>query len=134
MEAIPMGEPTGEASGLRILIVDDNVDCVETTATLLTLYGHAVHKATSGGDAVTALTDRQFDVVLLDISLPGMTGHDLARWIRSQTLVRRPVLIALTGHGDEANRQRSAECGIEHHLLKPVDPHYLKDLLVQIAG
>jgi CheY-like chemotaxis protein len=100
----------------------------------LTLFGHAVQTAISGGDAVTALTKQRFDVVLLDISLPGMTGHDLAKWIRNQTHLRRPVLIALTGHGDEATRQRSAECGIEHYLLKPVDPHYLNDLLVQIAS
>jgi CheY-like chemotaxis protein len=118
--------------GLSVLVVDDNVDCAETTAVLLSLFGHTARTATTGAEAIGAVCQQQFDVVLLDISLPGLTGHELATWIKGQTHLRQPVIIAVTGRADEATRRKSTECGIEHHLLKPVDPQYLKELLSRI--
>jgi CheY-like chemotaxis protein len=135
MERLPAPESgdRGEPRRLRILVVDDNVDYADSTALLLGLYGHSAQTATTGPAAVTALTSEHFDVVLLDIGLPGMTGNDLAKWIQTQAWERPPILIAVTGHGDAATRHLSAESGIAHYLLKPVDPEYLKQLLDRLT-
>jgi CheY-like chemotaxis protein len=125
---------SSEGRGLRVLVVDDNVDCAETTAVLLSLFSHSARIAMTGADAIGAVCQQQFDVVLLDISLPGLTGHDRAVWIKGHTHLRQPVLIAVTGRSDDATRRRSTECGIDYHLLKPVDPQFLKELLERIRS
>jgi len=88
---------------------------------LLRLAGHEVDIATDGPQAVRNAVTFAPDVVLLDLGLPHMHGHDVCREIRKRIAPRRPLMIAVTGHGHEEIRQRSAEAGFDAHLLKPVN-------------
>src|SRR4051812_5108096 len=94
-----------KVNGLKVLIVEDDLDCAESTAALLRLVGHHVTTAGNGLTAVTAVVTSQFDVVLLDIGLPGMTGCDIAKWLLSRSTINPPYLVAITGWDDEATRR-----------------------------
>jgi DNA-binding response OmpR family regulator len=118
-----------EEIGLKVLIVEDDRDCAESTATLLRLAGHHVETASNGLTAVTAVVATQFDVVLLDIGLPGMTGCDIAEWLRSQCPLNPPFLVAVTAWADEQTRRKAAACGIDLFMVKPVEPRMLVELL-----
>jgi CheY-like chemotaxis protein len=118
------------STSLRVLIVEDNADCAEALALLLRLDGHDVDTAGDGPTGLEKARDDEPDVVLLDLGLPGMSGLDVARRLREQGAWRKaPLLIAVTGHGQEADRRRSAEAGIDLHLVKPVDPVQLRSVL-----
>jgi CheY-like chemotaxis protein len=110
------------------LVVDDNVDGAESLATLLKLLGHEVHVAHDGPAALLATADVRPEVVFLDIGLPGMDGYEVARRLRRPGR-SEALLVALTGYGQEEDRRRSREAGFDHHLVKPVDPAVLEDLL-----
>lgn len=118
---------------LRILVVDDVRDSAETLAMILRLYGHEVHLAFDGPGALEAAVALRPDIVLLDIGLPGMTGHEVAHHLRAEHGLTNMVLIALTGWGQEEDRRRSREVGIAHHLVKPVDPETLHQLLASLT-
>jgi two-component system CheB/CheR fusion protein len=111
----------------RILVVDDNQDSAEGLAMLLEIYGHEVRIAFSGPEALDAARTFLPDVVLLDIGLPGMDGYEVARQIRAGRKDCR--LVALTGYGQEEDRQRSRDAGFDHHLVKPVDLEELRRVL-----
>jgi CheY-like chemotaxis protein len=112
----------------RILVADDNRDAGETLAILLRLDGHEVHVAIDGLEAVELFGRVKPDVAILDIGMPGMSGHEVARRIRE--LGGAPVtLIALTGWGQRADKERAAESGFDHHFTKPVEPTVLSELL-----
>jgi two-component system CheB/CheR fusion protein len=96
---------------------------------LLRLYGYDVEAAAEGPSALRAVQDSSPDVVLLDIGLPKMDGWLMAKQIREQTGWKRPLLVAVTGYGTQADRLRSQEAGIDLHLVKPVDPQQLAGLL-----
>lgn len=124
--------PRREPAGLRVLIAENYTDNAQTTATLLRLFGHEVRIVTDGP---SALQDAPFfDVVLLEIVLPRMNGWEVARRLREQGNADQPILIAVTGLGQEADRCRSLEAGIDLHLLKPVDPGFLRQVLQRIEG
>jgi CheY-like chemotaxis protein len=114
----------------RILVVDDNVDAATTLSMLLELEGHETTVAHSGPEALTAAERIHPDVVLLDIGLPGMNGYEVAR--RMRDLAPRPTLVAVTGWGAEEDRRQAQEAGFDHHLVKPVDPAALTELLARI--
>jgi PAS domain S-box-containing protein len=105
----------------RILVVDDNADSATSMATLLALRGHQVRTAFDGRSALALLADSIADVVLLDIGLPGLSGYDVAREIRARPDGHRVVLCAMTGYGQDDDRQRARDVGFDHHLVKPVD-------------
>jgi len=105
----------------RVLIVDDNHDGAESLAMLLEFSGHEVHKAHDGEEAVKAAERIRPDIVLLDIGLPIVNGYEACRRIRSEPWGTRMVLVALTGWGQEEDRERSREVGFDKHLVKPVD-------------
>jgi PAS domain S-box-containing protein len=126
----PEGEPAGEPL-CRVLIVDDNPDALETLAVLLRLLGYEVHTAHDGLEAVGAVSVLRPDVVLMDIGLPKLNGHEAARRIRQQPGGNDVVLIALTGWGQEEDRRRSREAGFDHHLVKPAEIDELQRLLVR---
>jgi CheY-like chemotaxis protein len=119
----------GEHRSQRILIVDDNVDAAATLNVLLSSLGYETQVATTGIEALNHAPEFKPDVVLLDIGLPGMDGYEVARRLR--TLVpHRPVkIVAVTGWGQEADRQRSREAGIDVHLVKPIDSGDLQSAL-----
>jgi signal transduction histidine kinase len=113
----------------RILIVDDSRDGGESLAMLLRVLGAEVSLAHSGRQALECVTAFRPDVVLLDIGMPGMDGYEVARRIRANPANRNMQLIALTGWGQDEDRQRSAAAGFNHHLVKPADVDQLRQLL-----
>ncbi len=127
-------KPTRSPPVLRVLVVDDNVDAADSLAMLLRLGGHDVREAHSGPAAVQAAQAYQPGVVLLDIGLPGMDGYRVAERLRQQPETQKAILIALTGYGQESDRQRAREAGFDHHLVKPVDPQRLQDLLAMLTA
>jgi CheY-like chemotaxis protein len=111
------------------LIVDDIRDTAATLAMLLELEGHEVHTAHDGPDALTAARTYRPEVIFLDIGLPGMDGYEVARRLREEEGTREAYLVAMTGYGQEEDRQRSYRAGFDRHLTKPVDPAELHVLL-----
>jgi PAS domain S-box-containing protein len=109
------------ATVLRILVVDDNRDSAKSLAMLLKISGHDMHTAHDGLDALEAAERLRPDVVLLDIGLPKLNGHDVCRRIREQPWGKEMVLIALTGWGQEDDRRKSQDAGFDHHMVKPVE-------------
>jgi len=114
---------------LHILAVEDDQDTAQNLALLLRTEGHEVNIAPDGPTALRSAQVQQPDVVLLDIGLPGMNGYEVARRLYQQKAEKRPLLIAVTGHGEQKDHQQSAEAGIDLHLLKPVDTRQLTDVL-----
>jgi two-component system, chemotaxis family, CheB/CheR fusion protein len=107
----------------RVLVVDDNVDAAESLSLLLQADGHQTELAHDGLAAVEATARFAPDIVLLDIGLPGLNGYEAAMRMRQHNGSRsRPTLVALTGWGQQQDRERAAEAGFDLHLTKPVDP------------
>lgn len=129
----PAERPAGGAAaagsgGRRILVVDDNRDAAQSLAMMLDLRGHETRLAHDGLEALDMASAFLPDVVLLDIGMPRMNGYDAARELRRR-MGRRVRLVALTGWGQEEDRRRSKEAGFDLHLVKPVEPGALMDLL-----
>jgi signal transduction histidine kinase/ActR/RegA family two-component response regulator len=124
------GQPS-QGRALRVLVVDDDVDAAQSLAMLLNLWGHEVYATHDGAAALEAAQAWQPAVVLLDIGLPGMDGYEVARRLRAARGPARPLLVALTGYGQEEDRRRSQEAGFDRHLVKPADPETLEMLLAQ---
>ena len=118
----------------RILIVDDNKDAAEWLATLLSLSGHETHVALDGVDALKAAERISPDAVLLDIGLPRVDGYEVCRRMRAQPWGRELMIVALTGWGQEEDRQKSREAGFNTHLVKPVDEEVLMNLLASLPS
>jgi PAS domain S-box-containing protein len=121
------GETTTRA--LRVLLVDDNRDSADSLAMLLRLAGHEVQVAYDGAEALAIATGFEPDVAVLDIGLPGMNGLQLAERLRDRTQGRPSRLIAVTGYGQDTDRERSREAGFDAHLVKPISPDALLGLL-----
>lgn len=113
----------------RILIVDDNKDSAESLALLMQITGNQTYMAHDGEEAVGAAEKYRPDVVLLDIGLPKLDGHEVCRRVREQPWGKDIVIIALTGWGHEDDRRKSEEAGFNGHLVKPVDYDTLLALL-----
>jgi signal transduction histidine kinase/CheY-like chemotaxis protein len=124
----------GESPRRRILVADDNHDAVESLATMLRLSGNEVHTASNGIEAVALAEQLVPDVVLMDIGMPHLNGREATRRIRDQAWGKSMVVIALTGWGQEADRQLSREAGCDDHLVKPVDFAELERLLGNLCG
>jgi len=111
----------------RILVVEDHAESAEALLELLGMWGYEAHTAGDGEGALDALETLRPDVVIADIGLPGMDGHELARRIRRIRGRDSMLLIALTGYGE--NGSEFAASGFDHHLVKPVDLNNLERLL-----
>jgi signal transduction histidine kinase len=116
-------------AGCRILVVDDNHDAAEATKVLLELGGHEVKMVGDGHEALASAPVFAPDVILLDIGLPMMDGYQVARRLREVAETRASCLIALTGYGQPADRERARAAGFDHHLTKPADPDALLALV-----
>jgi signal transduction histidine kinase len=123
------GDPASAARKLRILVVEDNHDAAESLRLLLELFGCEVAVAHSGPAGVEAATAWRPEVVLCDIGLPGMSGYEVVAALRRHPATATARLIALTGYGQEEDRRRSREAGFDQHLVKPVDPATLREVL-----
>lgn len=117
----------------RVLVVDDNVDGAQSLAMLLEMTGYGTRLAYDGPAAVQAAIDYRPDVVLLDIGLPGLDGYKVAQRIRHQAGLENVVLVALTGYGQDSDRQRSHDAGFDHHLVKPADFNEIEKILLAVA-
>lgn len=120
--------------GLRVLVVEDQYDCAETTAQLLSLWGHAPEVASDGRTALTAAGRSGPDVVLLDLHLPDISGLEVARQLRMLPLSKPPFVVAVTASADDSDHRASREAGIDLHLVKPCDPNQLQRLLRRVQS
>jgi CheY-like chemotaxis protein len=121
-------------SSLRVLVVEDNRDSAEALRMLLEICGYEVAVAFSGTDGVEMAQTARPDVVLCDIGLPGMDGFAVAELLRRNPETAAVRLIAVTGYGQEEDRQRALEAGFDVHLVKPVEPGRLLEHLVCASG
>jgi signal transduction histidine kinase len=127
-------EPSASATAsLRILVVDDNADGVESLAALFTLLGHETRTAQDGQEALEMSKKFDPDVIFLDIGLPRKDGYEVARELRANAATR-PVLVAVTGWGSEDDRRRTAAAGFDHHLTKPVEIETVTRILSGMKG
>ncbi|MEM5438086.1 response regulator [Paraburkholderia diazotrophica] len=103
----------------RVMVVDDSVDGAESMSILLEMLGHEVRVLYDGAAAIAAAPEFRPEVVLLDIGLPGIDGYHVARALRAEPASANALLIALTGYGQDSDRQRTHDAGFDHHLVKP---------------
>ncbi len=122
-----------EATKLRVLVVDDNVDAAESLAALVSIYGYESRVADSGASALALVREFKPALVLLDIGMPGMNGYETARRIRADDPSGQVTLAALTGWGAEDDRIKASEAGFDHHFTKPVGPDTLNGILQLVA-
>ena len=116
----------------RVLVVDDNRDSAQTLALMLELQGHEVRLGFDGAAALTEAHAFAPDIVFLDSGMPGMDGYAVCRALKAG--LGAPLVVAQTGWGDSAQRQRAREAGFDEHLVKPVDLQAVNDLLARLAG
>ena len=130
---VPIKRAQHHAQASRVLVVDDNMDAADMLAVMLQMFGHDVQAVYSGQSALETAVESQPDFVLLDIGLPDIDGYEVARRLREQPRTKDVRLIAVTGYGQDSDRQRSQEAGFDHHLVKPVEAEKLEDLLATLA-
>jgi DNA-binding response OmpR family regulator len=116
----------------RILIADDNRDAANSLAELLRLEGHEVHVAYDGEQALDIFRSVQPDAALLDIGMPHLSGLEVVKAIRGQSSGHSATLIAVTGWGQERDRQVALDAGFDHHLTKPMMPEDIQHLIVRV--
>ncbi len=132
--AVAAARPQPAGHRLRILVVDDNEDSARGLGRLLRRAGHEIALAHDGAAALEVATGFLPDAVLLDIGLPGLDGYEVARRLRTMPGPDRARLIAVSGYGQESDRQRSRAAGFDAHLVKPVDLAALRSLLATIPS
>lgn len=114
---------------MRILIAEDNRDSADSLKALLEALGHEAHISYDGESAVRSAADLRPDVIVMDIGLPGINGYEATRQIRAMKPALPALIVALTGWGQQSDRLKSAQAGIDHHLVKPLDLAALKQIL-----
>ncbi|MEW4570711.1 ATP-binding protein [Tautonia sp. JC769] len=135
---LPWGEDGsrrgGGTDGLRVLLVEDNRDGAALLARVLRHYGYEVRVAHDGASALGIAPDFRPQVVISDIGLPGIDGYELARRLRDQPGLGRPLLVAVTGYGQREDVARADDAGFDHHLIKPIDVTALVSLFIGPDG
>jgi CheY-like chemotaxis protein len=118
----------------RLVLVEDNPDIGETLRDLLQILGHRVELAADGLRGVQLALATRPDAALVDIGLPGIDGYEVARRLRASDAGKDMLLVALTGYGRPEDRDRALASGFDAHLVKPVDPDELNDLLATLGA
>lgn len=113
----------------RVLVIDDNVDVAEMLAAYLQQIGHDVIQAHDGRTGLDAALQHQPEVIVCDIGLPGLDGYEIARTLRQIPQLRSSLLVAVSGYGESADRDKARIAGFSHHITKPADPLELADLI-----
>ncbi len=121
------------APAARVLVVDDNVDSADMVTLLLQGSGYEVRAAYSAQTALVMASEYRPDIIILDIGLPEMDGYEVARRLRQRAELKDVQLVAVTGYGQDSDRQQSQEAGFDYHLVKPVEPEKLQALLEKLA-
>lgn len=114
----------------RVLLIEDNRDARETFRMMLELAGHQVLEAEEGRRGLELLKTELPDIAVIDVGLPGLDGYQIASSFRKEPTSNQVMLVALTGYGTPEARERSRAAGFDHHLIKPIDPDALRDLMV----
>ena len=125
--------PVG-SRGRRILVVDDNEDVAGSLAMVLRHMGNTVFLAYNGKEAIARATEQRPEVILLDIGLPDISGYETCRKIRETLVDPSPIILALTGWGQEEDKRLSREAGFDRHLVKPVTPQSLEKLISELLA
>ena len=125
--------PQIEVKGLLILVVDDNVDAAQMLAESLNAHGYRTRLAHDGPSALQVAEQLRPDAAILDLGLPVMDGFELARRFRAEPALRQTILIALTGYGQEEDRERALAAGFSEHLIKPVNLDRLRAVLAALT-
>ncbi len=120
--------------GRRVLVADDNQDAADSLAMILEMAGHDVRVVHDGRSALSVAEAFRPDTVLLDIGMPQLNGYEVAQALRQEPWGASITLIALTGWGQEDDRQRAIDAGFDRHLTKPVDPDALESLIASPPG
>ena len=128
-EAAEPERPAPQPVPRRVLVVDDNGDAAEALAMLVTALGGTAATASSGEEGLEKARELRPDLVLLDIGMRGMDGYETCRCLRASEAGREATIVALTGWGQDRDRQRSLEAGFDAHMTKPADPKELRRLL-----
>ena len=123
--------PSSSGARRRVVVIEDNADIRETLHMLLTLWGHDVITAADGLSGVHRVLDNRPDIALIDVGLPLMNGYEVAREIRRRIPAGAVRLIAVTGYGQPADKDRALQAGFDTHLLKPIAPEVLERLLAE---
>ena len=118
-----------KATPRRVLLIEDNRDARETFRLMLELAGHQVLEADEGRRGLELLRTELPDVAVIDVGLPGLDGYQIASRFRKEPAANRVLLVALTGYGTPEARERSRAAGFDHHLIKPIDPEVLRELM-----
>jgi CheY-like chemotaxis protein len=129
--AVPVASPTADAARCRVLVTDDNRDSADTLAMVLRQSGFDTLVAYDGNTALDLARASNPAAAIIDIGMPGLTGDEVARRMRSQSWGRAMLLIAMTGWGQAQDKERSLAAGFDAHLTKPVDPQELERLLAE---
>jgi CheY-like chemotaxis protein len=114
----------------KVMVIDDNRDAADTLSLVLRMSGHEVFVGHSGKDALELGPREHPDAVILDIGMPDMTGYEAARRIRREDWGRQVLLVAVTGWGQEDDKEKARAAGFDRHLTKPIDPNQLEDVLM----
>jgi len=125
--------PTGTAGAMRLVIADDNVDFAESLQAILEMQGHQVVVVGDGNAALEAVRMHRPDAAVLDIGMPGLNGYEVARRLRADPGSAALTLIAVTGWGQAADKKAAADAGFDRHLVKPLDPEELLDVIADVA-
>jgi CheY-like chemotaxis protein len=130
----PSSRPARDVGrALRVLVVDDNRDAAQALATLLELMRHDVRVANDGAEALRMAELHRPELVLLDIGMPGMDGYEVARRLRGLPCTATARIVALSGYGQASDKMRSAQAGFDDHLVKPVEPDKLEEMVEALA-
>jgi CheY-like chemotaxis protein len=112
-----------------VVVIEDHFDTADLMREVLVAAGHEVATAQTGADGIAAARTMKPDVVLCDVGLPDMDGYAVARALRADTTTAKTRLIALTGYDGDDERRRALEAGFDRHVVKPIDPFALEDLI-----
>ena len=134
LPALEAPAAAGQPRLLKVLVVDDNADAAEMLGMLLASHGHEVVIEHDSLRALDRARSVRPDVCLLDIGLPEMDGKELARRLRAQPETRAAVLVAVTGYGQQQDREEAFAAGFQHHLVKPVNFDHLIGVLESLRG
>ena len=136
--ALPLRQPSAPDlpdvdRTLRVLVVDDNVDAADSLALLLQQMGQRVQIAYDGATALRAISANPPHLLILDIGMPHMSGYDVARAVRGMQLPSQPLIAAVTGWGQPADRERAREAGFDRHFAKPISEENIRGMLTEVA-